>query len=100
MNATRTCTRNELPLLPRPPWARRSGELDVEDSNTKTSQAPSSEIVLAKLIERLMLIAVEISRSIVESQGGRLWAAANSPRGANFYFTLPLTHRHRNDDYR
>jgi len=31
---------------------------------------------------------------------GRLWAAANSPRGANFYFTLPLTHRYRNDDHR
>jgi PAS domain S-box-containing protein len=31
-----------------------------------------------------------ISRSIVESHGGRLWAAANSPRGANFYFTLSV----------
>ena len=30
-----------------------------------------------------------ISRSIIESQGGRLWAAANSPSGASFCFTLP-----------
>ena len=35
-------------------------------------------------------MGLRISRSIIESLGGRLWAADNSPRGARFCFTLPI----------
>jgi signal transduction histidine kinase len=34
-------------------------------------------------------MGLRISRSIIESHGGRLWAADNSSHGASIHFTLP-----------
>jgi C4-dicarboxylate-specific signal transduction histidine kinase len=36
-------------------------------------------------------LGLRISRTIIESHRGRLWATPNSPAGASFYFTLPAT---------
>jgi len=35
-------------------------------------------------------MGLSISRSIIESHGGRLWFGNNSPRGASFYMDLPV----------
>ena len=35
-------------------------------------------------------LGLSITRSILESQGGRVWATANSGRGTTFHFTLPI----------
>jgi signal transduction histidine kinase len=38
-----------------------------------------------------MGMGLSISQSLVENHGGRLWAMPNSPMGAVFSFTLPVS---------
>jgi C4-dicarboxylate-specific signal transduction histidine kinase len=37
-------------------------------------------------------MGLSISRSIIESHGGRLWASDGSPAGASFHITIPVLH--------
>jgi signal transduction histidine kinase len=39
-----------------------------------------------------MGMGLSISRSILVSHGGRLWATANDGPGTSFHFTLPMYH--------
>ena len=42
-------------------------------------------------------MGLAISRSIVESHGGKIWLVDNEPHGAAFHFAIPLTKRFDHD---
>lgn len=70
------------------------GELVVSVSDTGTGIAPqhADRIFDAFYTTKPHGIGMglAISRSIVESHGGRLWATSNPGPGANFHLTLPI----------
>jgi signal transduction histidine kinase len=76
----------------------RSDQDDAD--NVRVAVSDSGEGVDAANLERVfdaffttkpdgMGMGLAISRTIIESHGGRLWATSNSPHGAVFQFTLP-----------
>jgi len=44
-----------------------------------------------------MGMGLSICHSIIEANGGRLWATANLPQGAVFQFTLPASQTMQRD---
>lgn len=76
----------------------RSDQDDAD--NVRVAVSDSGEGLDAANLERVfdaffttkpdgMGMGLAISRTIIESHGGRLWATSNSPHGAVFQFTLP-----------
>jgi signal transduction histidine kinase len=65
--------------------------ISVTDSGVGVSPEQADQIFNAFFTTKAQGtgMGLSISRSIVESHGGRLWATPNSGRGATFSFTLP-----------
>ena len=71
-----------------------SGDVHVAVSDSGTGFGSEMDRVFAPFFttkENGMGMGLSISRSLVESHGGRLWATPNSPHGAVFSFTLPVS---------
>jgi C4-dicarboxylate-specific signal transduction histidine kinase len=77
--------------------ALRSGEVCVSVRDTGPGIDPAAIDTIFQPFhttkEQGLGIGLSICRSIVESQGGKLWAGDNAPRGAVFQFTLPAAER-------
>lgn len=73
---------------------RRGQNIVIEVSDTGSGLSPQAQEHLFEAFFSTkptgVGIGLAISRSIVESHGGRLWCAPNTPRGTTFAFSLPL----------
>ena len=65
--------------------------VSVSDTGVGLSPQQANEIFNAFFTTKVhgTGMGLSISRSIVASHNGRLWAANNSPRGASFHVILP-----------
>ncbi|HYX21355.1 MAG TPA: ATP-binding protein, partial [Thermoanaerobaculia bacterium] len=73
------------------PGRDRTVELTVEDEGTGLETDDPEQLFRAFHTTKAdgMGIGLSVSRSIVESHGGRLWAEANDGPGASFSFAVP-----------
>jgi signal transduction histidine kinase len=69
----------------------RGVRVQVRDTGVGIDAATTSRLFEAFFTTKAqgMGMGLSISRSIIESHGGRLWATANSGPGATFQFELP-----------
>jgi signal transduction histidine kinase len=104
------CAPRELKVISAKAYSRQSGANTANDEQNDLAGAKGAEVSIIvqdsgpgfdpQNIDRLfnafyttkpqgLGMGLSISRSIIEAHGGRLWAEANTPRGAVFQFTLP-----------
>ena len=82
---------------PREVWIRThqaaadTARVAVEDSGVGLAPEQLDQIFTAFYTTKAQGLGVglAISRRLIEAHGGRLWATANTPRGAVFQFTVP-----------
>jgi PAS domain S-box-containing protein len=70
----------------------KDGQLLISISDTGCGLPPQADRIFDAFFTTKLHgtgMGLSISHSIVESHGGRLWAAGNAPRGATFHITLP-----------
>ena len=71
------------------------GELMISFSDTGVGLPPKQADQIFKAFfttkDNATSMGLPISRSIIESHGGHLWASGASGPGATFQFTLPAT---------
>jgi C4-dicarboxylate-specific signal transduction histidine kinase len=73
-----------------------SGDVLVEVRDSGTGLGLDADRVFTPFVTTKangMGMGLSISRSLIESHGGRIWATPNSPHGAVFSFALPVATR-------
>ena len=85
-------------LTVRSQWADDGGiQISVSDTGVGLPVGDADKVFKAFFTTKPqgLGMGLAISRSIVESHGGRLWASGTTGRGATFHFTLPYETRER-----
>jgi signal transduction histidine kinase len=93
VDATRAISNGPREILIRSAKEGEAVVISVEDSGTGFTPEQMEQMFDPFFTTKPQGIGMglSISRSIVQSHGGQLWASRRTPHGAKFEFTLPLS---------